>query len=90
MKNREYKNHNRAIKEVKPGVWRCRLIPKSGCREVTPINIDYPDVAWRWLRFETNLRFPDPGGWKKGSKPDPKLFIHPNAFPEYARTHYRA
>ena len=86
MKNSEYKNHNRAIKEVKPGVWQCRLFSKKGERVVPSIIVDRPDMAWRWLRFETDLKFPDPGGFPRR---DPKMFLPPKVFAHYAAKNYR-
>ena len=50
MKNRTYRQHTRAIKEVRPGVWRGRISGTKGHPDVPPFEIHGKDAAFRWLR----------------------------------------
>lgn len=50
MKNRTYRAHNRAIKEVRPGVWQGRISGIKGYTDIPPFEIRDRDAAFRWLR----------------------------------------
>ena len=50
MKNRTYKSHNRSIKEVRAGVWECRITAPKGMPAIKPFETDTKDGAFNWLR----------------------------------------
>jgi hypothetical protein len=105
MKNREWRRHGRKIKEVKPGVWRCRLDIPTGVAVIPDITVDSRDMAWKWLDGEIDLKFPDPGLSRREKqliqsravnhplvlrrKALERILLHPNAFVNYAKQHYR-
>ena len=53
MKNRTYKKHNRAITEIRPGVWQCRLMTDNGMPDLNPILLSYKESAFLWLNGDT-------------------------------------
>jgi hypothetical protein len=50
MKNRTYKNRNRAIKQITATLWECRLIPGKGETQIKPFMTPTKDGAFNWLR----------------------------------------
>jgi hypothetical protein len=50
VKNRTYKNRNRAIKQLGPDHWECRLIPGKGETQIAPFATPTKDGAFNWLR----------------------------------------
>lgn len=49
MKNRSYHKHNRTIKQVRPGIWQCRITAGKGKPEIPPFETDSKDGAFNWL-----------------------------------------
>lgn len=49
MQNRSYTKHNRRIKQVRLGVWECRIAPVKGSSDIPPIEVTSNKAAFDWL-----------------------------------------